>query len=115
MRSSIANKTPYFVTDNLTGLYLSITKKADKTCNKALSINYDAYDYPFDVMSVIEAQVMLKQNQKALQTMEILLQSEIRPSEHTLRLDPFLKGLHYDPAFEPLIKRIGSGELVKPQ
>ena len=94
---------------------LGYIEKANEICSKALSINYDAYDYPIDVVAIIEAQAMLKQNQKAIQTMEILLQSEIRPSEHNLRLDPFLKGLRQDPAFEPLIKRIGSGEMVPPK
>jgi len=85
---------------------------ADANCQKALKIKHDAYDYPWDLLSVIEAYAMLNENAKAIELMHHLLESEIRPSEIQLKLNPFLKKLHHEPEFEILAKRIGSGELV---
>ena len=85
---------------------------ADVNCRKVLKLNNDAYDYPWDLLKVIESYAMLNEKSKALDLLHRLLESKVRPSENELKLNPFLKKLHAEPEFDVLAKRIGSGELI---
>ncbi len=87
--------------------------KADEFCTMALNNNNDAYIYPSNLRDIALAYAMLGDKSKTLKIMERLLESEVRPSFHELKLNPFMKSLRGDAKFESLIKRIGSGELIK--
>jgi len=86
--------------------------KAEQYCTSAIKHNNDAYDYPRDLLQVLQAYGMLNDKHNVLNFMTRLLESQVRPSYHLLILDPFLKNFREILEFKALAKRIDSGELV---